>query len=129
MTKTDVMNMPITSLAYLGDAAIEVLVRERIITDGEGKPGEHPSARSLMYVTAEAQSKAVERILPVFTEDETDVFKRGRNCVHSGVPKHATVQEYRRATGLECVFGYLWLTGDGARARELFALAYPAEIK
>ena len=125
MNKTEIMNIPISSLAYLGDAAVEVLVRRRIITGAECRHGEHPSAVSLAYVTAQAQSAAVERILPYLTEDETDIFKRGRNCVHSGVPKHATVAEYRRATGLECVFGYLYLTGDGERADELFRLAYP----
>ena len=129
MNKSEIMNIPISSLAYLGDAALEVLVRRRVILDSSGAHGTHPSSRSLSYVTAHAQSEAVERILPHLNEEETDIFKRGRNCVHSGVPKHATVAEYRRATGLECVFGYLDLTGDTERAAELFELAYPNEEK
>lgn len=115
--------MPITSLAYLGDAALEVMVRRRLITEETGKA--HPSSRALNYVTAPKQSAALELILPHLTEDELDVYKRGRNCIHSGVPKHATMGEYRRATGFECIFGYLDIIGETARAEELFALAYP----
>lgn len=125
MNQTEIMNIPISSLAYLGDAVLEILVRRRVILDTSGTPGTHPSSRSLRYVTAKAQSAAVERIMPHLTEKETDIFKRGRNCVHSGVPKHATVAEYRRATGFECIFGYLDLIGDAARASELFEIAYP----
>ena len=108
-------------LAFLGDSVLEVLVREHLAAHPNG---EVASKRALAYVTAVAQSRALDRILPMFTETENDVFRRGRNCVHSGVPKSATPAEYRRATGMECVFGYLWLSGDLARARELFAAAY-----
>lgn len=113
-------------LAFLGDSVIEVLVREYL---AEHPNGEAASKRSLAYVTAVAQSRAVDKLLPVFTEAENDVFHRGRNGVHSGIPKSATASEYRRATGMECVFGYLWLKGDVDRARELFAAAYEDMLK
>jgi len=111
------------ALAYLGDAAWELLVRERLVRAGTA----HPSEASLSYVTAAAQSDALEAILPLLTEEEAAVFRRGRNCVHANPPRHATTAQYRRATGLEALFGYLALRGETARMAELFAAAYPEE--
>ncbi len=110
-------------LAYLGDAVLEVLVRRRIVLNGAQKPSE----AALSYVTAAAQSDAVERILPILTEEENAVYHRGRNCVHANVPKRATVAQYRRATGFEAIFGYLHLAGDTDRIAVLFDAAYPSE--
>ena len=67
----------------------------------------------------------MKRILPLLTETEESYFRRGRNLGHGNVPKRATVSEYRAATGMEALFGYLHLTGQSDRIRELFALAYP----
>ena len=113
------------SLAYLGDSVFEILVRESLVL-GEVK---NPSVESLKYVTAPAQSEALEKMLEVLTEEENDMYRRGRNCVHSGVPRHATAAQYRRATGLETLFGYLYLKGDMDRVRELFSLAFPSLTK
>lgn len=110
--------IPAAHLAYLGDCVYELLVREYLVKKGHPKP----SVESLAYVTAGAQSNALEKLLPVLTEGEEDAYRRGRNCVHGGVPKHSTVAEYRRATGFEALFGYLYAKGDMARIRELFAL-------
>ena len=109
------------SLAYLGDAVWEVQVRLRLVRSGSTRPSED----SLAYVTAEAQSDAAERLLPHLTEEEEDAYRRGRNCVHGNVPRHATVAQYRRATGLEALFGYLALCGRQNRIEELIALAFP----
>ena len=106
--------IPSAELAYLGDSVIEVLAPSP----------QASSKRSLAFVTAVAQSKALDNIIPMFTEEESDVFRRGRNCVHSGIPKSASAAEYRRATGMECVFGYLWLKGEHERLRALFDQAY-----
>lgn len=92
------------------------MVRELLVRKGS----KTPSVESLKYVTAEAQCKALELISPLLTEDESDAFRRGRNSVHSGVPRHATPSQYRRATGVECLFGYLYMVGETERARELF---------
>jgi ribonuclease-3 family protein len=67
----------------------------------------------------------MKRILPLLTETEESYFRRGRNLGHGSVPKRATVSEYRAATGMEALFGYLHLTGQEERIRELFSLAYP----
>jgi len=109
------------SLAYLGDAVWEVQVRLRLVRSGSTRPSED----SLAYVTAEAQSDAAERLMPYLTEEEEDAYRRGRNCVHGNVPRHATVAQYRRATGLEALFGYLALCGRQNRIEELMALAFP----
>ena len=109
---------PLT-LAYMGDAVFELLTRERIVLAGEKPPAElNRLARG--YVTAVAQSAAVERLLPLLDEDETAVYKRGRNAKSAHAPKSSGAVEYRRATGLECLFGYLYLAGRIERARALF---------
>lgn len=116
LTPEDARQIPASALAYLGDSVIEVMVRELLVRKGS----KTPSVESLKYVTAEAQCKALELISPLLTEDESDAFRRGRNSVHSGVPRHATPSQYRRATGVECLFGYLYMVGETERARELF---------
>lgn len=121
MTDADVSAVSAASLAYLGDSVLEIMVRERLVRHGV----KNPSVESLNYVTAPKQSDALERILPILTEAEDDAYRRGRNCVHSNVPRHATPAQYRRATGLETLFGYLYLTGQNGRIRELFSAAFP----
>ncbi len=117
----DIKTVSSAELAFLGDSVLEVLVRERIV---QNPNGEAPAPRALGYVTAVAQSAALERILPLLTEEESDVFRRGRNGVHGNIPKSASAAEYRRATGMECLFGWLWLCCDMPRCRELFTAAY-----
>ena len=112
------------SLAYLGDSVLELCVREHLLRAGLSTAA-HLNAASRDYVTAPAQAKAMERLLPLLTEQEAAVFRRGRNNVHGNIPKKATVVEYRAATGMECLFAYLYLTKNQARIDELFALAYP----
>lgn len=114
------------ALAYFGDAVIELLVRERLLKSGIGTAGALNKA-ALAYVTAGAQSRALGNILPLLDEEEEAAFKRGRNNHLSAIPKRASAAEYRRATGLEALFGMLWLAGREERARALFALAYPEE--
>lgn len=128
MTETEARQISASSLAYLGDAYMELLVRRHLIGEG-ARAGEHPSQGALRFVTAPAQSAALEVILSFLTEAESDVYRRGRNCVHANVPRHATLAEYRRATGLECLFGYLSLTGQTERAETLFRLAYRLDEK
>lgn len=114
------------ALAYLGDAALEVLVRTRLVESGYTS-SKSLNAHALEYVRAGAQAKAMERIAPVLCEEENAVFHRGRNMGHGTHPKSATVGEYRNATGMEALFGYLSITGQRTRMQELFDLAYPKE--
>ena len=112
------------ALAYLGDAVLEVLVRTRLVEAGYAS-SKSLNAHALEYVRAGAQARAMERIRPLLTEQEEAVFHRGRNIGHTNHPKSATVGEYRNATGMEALFGYLHLTQQQERIEELFRLAYP----
>ena len=106
------------ALAYLGDAVLEILVRERLVGTGIAHAGKLNDL-SKKYVTAVKQSAGLEVLLPLLTEEETAVFHRGRNAAGQH-PKSASVAEYRRATGFEALFGYLWLSGKTERLYELF---------
>lgn len=108
------------NLAYLGDCVYELCVREYLVR----KNVQRPSVESLKYVTAHVQSCVLERILPLLDDEETTFYKRGRNLGHGNVPKSSTTGEYRRATGLEALFGYLYLSGRQDRINELFEAAF-----
>lgn len=116
------------ALAYLGDSVLELLTREHLIASGLSTAA-HLNRAAADFVTAGAQAEAMKKILPVLTEEESAVFRRGRNNVHSNVPKRASVSEYRTATGMEALFAYLYLQGSVARARELFAVGYPDPVE
>jgi len=113
-------------LAYLGDCVLELLVREHLVL-GSHVYGKSLTERSRRYVTAVAQSDAVERILDTLTEEEAEIYRRGRNMNHVNVPKTASQSQYRRATGLECLFGWLYLKQDTARLNDLFQKGFRME--
>ena len=108
------------ALAYLGDAVMEVLVRQMLVQRGIGNAGKL-SAMSLDYVRATNQSRGLDGLLPHLTEEENAVYHRGRNAAGAH-PKSASVNDYRRATGLEALFGYLHLRGDTERLNTLFGI-------
>ncbi len=114
------------TLAYLGDAVIELMTRERLIMSGSGDVGKFNIAAG-KYVRADSQSAAVERLLPVLSEEEAEVYRHGRNAHTKNTPKSATAVDYRRATGMEALFGYLYLLGRKDRLEELFHIAYPED--
>lgn len=119
----DISQISAQALAYLGDAVIELMVREHLILKGYEKSGKL-NAEARKFVTAVAQNRAYLAIEGVLTEQECDVFRRAKNSSHLNIPKSASALEYKNATGLEAVFGLLQLKGDSQRTRELFALAY-----
>lgn len=123
MTKTEVNQYSPLALAFLGDAVYEQLVREKLLLRANMPAGKlHKLA--VKYVCCEFQSAAVERLFDSLTEDEQAIYKRGRNADGITAPKHSSVAEYRRATGLECLFGYLSLMGEDARVREIFEMVW-----
>jgi ribonuclease-3 family protein len=111
------------ALAYLGDCIIELCVRQRLVKQGLASSRALNKA-ALEYVRAPKQAEAMKNILPILTEEENQVFHRGRNMGHSSTPKSATVTEYRSATGMEALFGWLHLLGRSERINELFRIAY-----
>ena len=112
------------SLAYLGDCALEICVREYLVREKGISSSAKLNKAALEFVAAPKQARAMENILPLLTEEEEAVFKRGRNQSHSNTPKAATPSEYRTATGLEALFGWLWLARNKERIDELFYKAY-----
>ena len=111
------------ALAYLGDAVIELYVRERLVAAGYSTSGAL-NQKALDYVRAGAQAEAMQKILPLLNEEETAAFRRGRNMGHGNVPKGATVAQYRAATGMEVLAGYLHVLGRHERLCELLAAGY-----
>lgn len=108
-------------LAYLGDGVYELMVRTWLCLHGKAtNKGLHRAA--LDYVSAPAQARRVQKILPVLTQEEQDTFRRGRNSYTSTVPKGASVAQYHAATALEALFGWLYLRGETDRLNELFTL-------
>ncbi len=122
----DEMLLSGTSLAYLGDAVFELLTRQYLLSTGVTDVGKL-NKMALSYVRATAQSDAVERMLPILTEEETAVFKRGRNANGISIPKSASAPQYRRATGLEALFAHLYAKGEKERLRELFVIGFCSE--
>ena len=114
------INNGAAELAYLGDAVFELLVRDMLLQ--QGVPFRDMSRRAKDYVSAVAQGAMYHRIFDALTEDEQAIMKRGRNLHSVSRAKSARVSEYRHATGLEMLFGYLHHQGDFARLNEIFAL-------
>ncbi len=109
-----------STLAFVGDAYYGLLVRE-LLAETNRPSGELHSA-SVKLVKAGAQAEAFKAIQPHLTEQEVSIYKRGRNAHVNSIPKNSTVSEYHSATGIETLFGYLHLSGNDKRAKELFAL-------
>lgn len=112
---------PLT-LAFLGDAVYELCVRQRIVSGGN-TPVNNMHQKTVKLVNAAAQSAAFERIAEQLTEEELAIYKRGRNANATSSPKHAELADYRRATGVEALFGYLYLKGEIDRINQIFDLA------
>lgn len=111
------------ALAFLGDCIYERQVRERILLEAN-RPARQLHEAAVSRVRAAYQAKAVDHILPLLTEEEADIFRRGRNATGISVPRHATPADYRKATGLEALFGYLHLCGCAARISEIFSVIW-----
>lgn len=108
-------------LAHLGDGVYELMVRSWLVLHGKAtNKGLHKA--TVRYVAAPAQAEQAERILSILTQEEQDVFRRGRNTKVYTVPKAASREQYQTATALEALFGYLYLRGQTGRLDELFEL-------
>lgn len=106
-------------LAFVGDAVFEMMVRTRIAKTVDVSA--HKLHRmAVEYVCADAQSAALEHILPLLSEEELDLVRRGKNASKISVPRNGTPRTYRSATGFEALFGYLHLVGEHDRVAELF---------
>ena len=121
MTPQEIGAISNLGLAHLGDAVYELLVRTWLCKGGKATAkGLHKAA--VDHVSAPAQAKAAGRLLPNLTEAEQTIYRRGRNARVNAIPQRASTEEYHAATGLETLFGHLYLQGDIDRLNELFEL-------
>lgn len=119
LDKAGLLQMSSLGLAHIGDAVYEIMVRSLLACGGTATAKKlHSNTTKL--VCASAQAKAMELILPELSEDEQTAFRHGRNAKPKSVPKSASVAEYAYATGLEALFGWLYLRGEYNRINELF---------
>ena len=107
------------ALAHIGDGVYELMMRTALAQSGVTGAA-HLHRETVHRVNAPSQASAVSHILERLTEQELSVYKRGRNAKVNGIPQRAEVSEYHAATGLEALFGWLWLKGETARLTELF---------
>ena len=119
MTEKEVNSISMLGLAHVGDGVYELLIRSMLCETGHTAVADLHK-RTVKMVRAEAQSEAMEAIKPLLDEKELAVYKRGRNARVNSVPKHADIRQYHAATGLEALFGWLYLQGKLERINELF---------
>ena len=125
---TDIRTYSPLTLAYIGDAIYELVIRTILVEKGNTQVNKlHKRASRL--VKASAQSEMIEKLKPHLTEEEMAVFKRGRNAKSYTMAKNATMSDYRRATGFEALMGYLYLTEQWERMLELIKLGMTEETK
>ncbi len=110
-----------TALAFLGDAVFSLLVRESLLKRGN-RQAQQLHKMSMLFVSARAQAKTASKLLSFLTDEETAVYKRGRNAHSSHTPKNQSEVDYHSATGLEALFGYLYLKNEKERIAELFGI-------
>lgn len=122
LPKRDARQLPALTLAYIGDTVYDLYIRTQLVHTVDGNAHALHMAASKL-VCAAGQAAAFRRIEPRLTEEELSVFRRGRNAHNGTVPKNAHISDYRIATGLEALIGYLYWTGQDARLTELMRAA------
>ncbi len=108
------------ALAFIGDTVFDLLIRSELVCEAN-RPVNDLHKMASKRVCAAAQAEGIKKIMPLLTEDETSVFKRGRNAHTGGIPKNASSADYHYATGLESLFGWLYLKGDTERIKYLYS--------
>lgn len=122
LTKEEAKQLNPIVLAFVGDAVYSLYVRERLVFTGGGKAGDFQRSASKV-VSARGQSELLDKLLPLFTDEESEIYRRGRNAKKATKSKNASAAEYNRSTGFEAVLGYLYVTGEKARIDSLLSNA------
>ena len=120
LSEREANQLNMLALAHVGDAVYELLVRSMLCCEKNSSVMQL-HRRTVQTVRAEAQAESAEKLLSSLTEEELAVYKRGRNAKVNSVPHHADIAQYHAATGLEALFGWLYLQGKTERIGELFA--------
>ena len=115
----DLKQLSPLTLAFIGDTVFDLLVREKLICEAN-RPANDLHRLAVRDVKASAQAEFVNILSPYFTEEEMTVYKRGRNAKSGHTAKNATTRDYHMATGLEAVFGWLYLSGEIQRIKYLY---------
>lgn len=126
MTALDANKLSMLVLAHVGDAVYELLTRTMLCTRANSSVAQLHK-QTVSYVNAPAQARAAEKILPLLDAEEASVYRRGRNAKVNSVPHNADIGQYHAATGLEALFGWLYLQGRTERVEELFRAIMEAE--
>ena len=121
MDMQNINSISMLGLAHIGDAVYELLTRTMLCSDGSKRATELHK-RTVAIVNAPAQAAAAERMLPSLNDSELYIYKRGRNAKVNSVPQKADIAQYHAATGLEALFGWLYLQGKTQRINELYAI-------
>lgn len=125
--EVDIKTYSPLTLAYIGDGVFDLVIRSLVVGKGNTRANElHKRTSSI--VKAASQSAMAERIKPYLTEEEEGVYRRGRNAKSTTMAKNATMSDYRRATGLEALMGYLYLKNDFSRLIELVKIGLEEEV-
>ena len=109
-------------LAFVGDGVYSLYIRQKIVLE-DNLQGKDLHLQVINYVKASGQSNFIEKLLPMFTDTEMSVFKRARNHKTLSQSKNSNIIDYRRATGLEALLGYLYLIGEEKRLNEILAMS------
>ena len=128
LTKTEAMQLNPVALAFVGDTVYSLYVRERLALSGCGKVAQLQKVAAKV-VSAKGQSAFLDKLIPLFTEEEADIFRRGKNAKKATKSKNATASEYSRSTGFEAVMGYLYLIGEHERIEQLLSLIDKETLK
>lgn len=118
---SDVNTLSPLTLSFVGDSVYDLLVRQYLVSLAN-RPVKELNLMKVTLVNCKSQAQSAKLIMDYLTESELDVYKRGRNVKVNSVSKHSSIADYHSATGLEALFGYLYLTGDTERIKELFTL-------
>lgn len=118
---SDIHSLSPLTLAFVGDSVYDLLVRQHLVTLAN-YPVKELNKMKVTLVNCKSQADSAKLILDSLTDDELDVYKRGRNVKVNSASKHSSIADYHSATGLEALFGYLYLSGNTDRIKELFLL-------
>ena len=128
VTKKDIRTYNPVTLAFIGDTIYDLFVRTLIVGEGNASVNVM-NRRAASIVKAEAQAKVHDLILPMLSEQEADILRRGRNAHKKTSAKNASITDYHKATGVEALIGYLYMSGDTERIYEIMRLAISDGLK
>lgn len=128
LSEVDMKTYSPLTLAYIGDGIYELIIRTVIVGRGNCPPNKLHK-KVIQLVKASAQAELMERLLPLLTEEEEKIYRRGRNAKSYTIAKNASMQDYRKATGLEALMGYLYLNENTDRVIELIRAGLPEDME